>query len=386
MNRTKRVLLVLMLLCALLLTACGEKNESGNGHKREPKASGTPTAAPTEEPTGSVTPTPEATPTMEPTPTPEATPTPAPISEMVSDMKPLFGIWVNERGEYVAFKQFGDYVDIFKGIWYSDMLDTVMPGSTTVDVLEVKGYSVKQDGGFVIDAVNALNTSVASRLWITKPANGQCEIMVSDEGKSVYKKAIEEYPYDVKFMDPQEFFHMYNGYWTLPNSYEFVYIYAMDNSYYFNNGVFYSEWAPSARIDTVVKSHDGETAFVYITWQEEDGSSDGSWLSVRQKNNSEIEIDPLSPYSVPITYQKGIPYPELQGMNDPDIGYVVSLNEVDALAVLRQYDIETLKEMWCNWIIISEDEYTTTFNDVYSGRSITVYANSDYMITNVSLH
>ncbi|MCQ2422572.1 MAG: hypothetical protein MJ064_06225 [Lachnospiraceae bacterium] len=66
MKKFMAVLLVLGML--LSLTACGEKEETSGGQKRNPAATSTPTAAPTNEP--EKTPTPEVTPSPTPTPTP----------------------------------------------------------------------------------------------------------------------------------------------------------------------------------------------------------------------------------------------------------------------------------------------------------------------------
>lgn len=74
MNRT---LIIFVLLCALLLSACGTQPVVPTA---TPVPSSTPTPTPTDTPTPSATPTPTATSTPTASPTPSATPTPTPKS------------------------------------------------------------------------------------------------------------------------------------------------------------------------------------------------------------------------------------------------------------------------------------------------------------------
>lgn len=108
------VLLLGLLLIAMCLTACGEKEETSSSKKKdkvestvEDEATPSPTEAPTPEPTEA--PTPE--PTEAPTPTPEPTATPTPEPTEAPDEEPTYKVELIEVGEekVLAITLYHDY-------------------------------------------------------------------------------------------------------------------------------------------------------------------------------------------------------------------------------------------------------------------------------------
>ena len=268
-------------------------------------------------------------------------------------------------------------VEISCGSWYDDTVG-IHPDDRTPSILPVISSNVETDARKASIVASHQYAGQDYIFSLSEVSAFDFNLQIN-HGMTRHFEKTEIIP-GVK-ADPIMFFRHYMGIWSEPGTYNFVMFgySGKKDLFYISFNQFASEWQPAFDIvKTVQGPKTGD--FILVNRVGADGSLRPVWMFIDINPKGDLIIKFLAD-DESHTYEKGASYPGSEYLEDPSIFDTGLFPDEYVTEYLRGYDYAKLKEIWKTYLISETPGSQATFQDVSSGRFITVFFDASGKIT-----